>query len=321
MSKRLVSSQPPHMKNAHYPRIVSMVPCATEIVCALGFSEHLVGRSHECDVPEWVKHLPVCTEPNFSFSASSRETNDRVQERLQAALSVYRVNTHRLAELRPDLIVTQAQCDVCAVSLDEVERAIGHTLTSRPQVISLQPKNLSDLWDDIARVGENLDSPQRAAQLIAQMQERIAAIGSTARSLFNQPTVACIEWIDPLMAAANWIPELVEIAGGRNLFGTAGEHSPWLRWGDLCTADPEVIIVMPCGFDITRSRQDMSLLARRLQWPRLRAVMNGRVYLTDGNQYFNRPGPRLVDSLEILAEVLCPETFRFGHEGIGWQRF
>lgn len=246
--KAYSSQASPHMRTSHHARVVSMVPCGTEIVCALGFQAHLVGRSHECDFPESVKRLPVCTAPNFALEGDSREINGRVQDLVQAALSVYRVDTRRLAELQPDVIITQAQCDVCAVSLDEVERAIGCSLASQPRVVSLQPNNLADLWEDIARVAKSLDASRRAAQLTARLQERIATIASTTCALATRPTVACIEWIDPLMAAGNWVPELVEIAGGSSSFGTPGEHSPWLRWEELCSEDPEVIIIMPCGF-------------------------------------------------------------------------
>ncbi len=148
----------------------------------------------------------------------------------------------------------------------------------------------------------------------------MTAIAAKARALSQRPTVACIEWIDPLMAAGNWMPELVDMAGGINLFGEAGKHSPWMTWQQLCERDPDVILILPCGFDIARSRREMHLLAERPEWPRLGAVRQGRVFLCDGNQYFNRPGPRLVESLEILAELLHPEAFAFGHEGIGWQR-
>ena len=146
------------------------------------------------------------------------------------------------------------------------------------------------------------------------------AISARARSLAVRPTVACVEWIDPLMAAGNWMPELVEMAGGLNLFGEAGKHSPWMTWEQLVERDPDVIVVLPCGFDMPRSRQEMPALTDRSEWPRLRAVREGRVFLADGNQYFNRPGPRLVESLEILAELLHPEAFRFGHERTGWQK-
>jgi iron complex transport system substrate-binding protein len=303
------------------PRIVSLIASATEIVCALGLEERLLGRSHECDYPSSVLRLPVCTEPKFDVHGSSGQIDQRVKAVLQESLSVYRVHTDLLKRLRPEVIVTQTQCEVCAVSLQDVERALGEWLQERPRTVALAPNALADVWTDIQRVADALNVASRGEELVKQLQARMTAVADKARSLADRPTVACIEWIEPLMAAGNWMPELVEMAGGVNLFGKAGEHAPWLTWDELRHGDPDVIVMLPCGFDIPRTYQEMSALARQLGWANLRAVRAGRVYLTDGNQYFNRPGPRLVESLEILAEVLHPHSFRFGHQGTGWQRF
>jgi iron complex transport system substrate-binding protein len=263
----------------------------------------------------------VCTEPKFNPEGSSYEIDRRVKAILDQALSVYRVHGDVLKELRPDVIITQAQCEVCAVSLREVEEALADWIGARPQVISLEPRTLTDVWAGIQRVAEVLGVPERGVELIKGLKQRVFAIAAMARTLSPGPTVACIEWIGPLMAAGNWMPELVEMAGGMNLFGEAGEHSPWMTWEELVQKDPSVIVVLPCGFDIKRTREEMPGLTRKAEWSRLRAVRNGRVYVTDGNQYFNRPGPRLVESLEILGEILRPEVFRFGHEGTGWEHF
>lgn len=300
-------------------RIVSLIPSTTEIVCGLGFGSQLVGRSHECDFPESVRRLPVCTEPKFSPDGSSYEIDQRIKAILDQALSVYRVHGDVLKQLQPDLILTQSQCEVCAVSLRDVEEAVGEWLGSRPQILSLEPKVLADIWANIERVAQVLGVPQRGAEVVKGLKERVFAIGAMARTLPPGPTVACIEWIEPLMAAGNWMPELVEMGGGINLFGEVGKHSPWMKWEDLVENDPNVIVVLPCGFDLKRTREEMPALTKKPEWSRLRAVRSGRVYLTDGNQYFNRPGPRLVESLEILAEVLHPAAFHFGREGIGWQ--
>jgi len=302
------------------PRLVSLIASATEIVCALGLEDQLVGRSHECDYPETVERLPVCTEPKFSVEGSSYEIDQRVKAILQEGLSVYRVHADKLRELRPDVIVTQAHCEVCAVSLRDVEQAVCDWLDSKPQIVSLMPNALADVWQDIRLVARALCVPERGDALIEKLQQRMAAIAKKASALPRRPTVACIEWIDPLMAAGNWLPELVEMAGGVNVFGEAGRHSPHLTWERLCNTDPDVIAVLPCGFDIERSRRDMPALTQKPEWPQLRAAREGRVFLCDGNQYFNRPGPRLVESLEILSEILHPAAFHFGHEGAGWQR-
>jgi iron complex transport system substrate-binding protein len=302
------------------PRVVSLIASATEIVCALGFEDQLVGRSHECDYPPSVRRLPVCTAPRFDVHGSSADIDRRVKDTLRDSLSVYRVDVEALKRLRPDAIVTQSQCEVCAVSRRDVERALGDWLDSRPQVVSLQPNALADVWQDVRMVADALGAPRRGAELVERLQRRMDEIALRARALPGRPSVACVEWIDPLMAAGNWVPELVEMAGGVNLFGEAGKHAPRLTWDELAAADPDAILVLPCGFDISRTRQDMPALTGKAGWPGMRAVRQRQVFLLDGNQYFNRPGPRLAESLEILAEVLHPDAFRFGHEGAGWQR-
>jgi iron complex transport system substrate-binding protein len=229
------------------------------------------------------------------------------------------VDATLLASLQPTHIVTQTQCEVCAVSLRDVEEAVGTFVGSRPEIVALQPNALTDVWADIHRVATALGISGRGDELVARLQARMLAIEEKVRALPRRRTVACIEWIDPLMASGNWMPELVRMAGGLNLFGEAGRHSPRLEWLEVTAADPEVILVLPCGFDIARTRQELPALTRRPGWENLRAVREGRVVLLDGNQYFNRPGPRLAESLEILAEILHPEVFRFGHEGSGWE--
>lgn len=302
-------------------RIISLIASSTEIVHALGFGGQMVGRSHECDYPPQVRALPICTEPKFELNGTSYEIDQRVKAILQEALSVYRVDAGVLEQLQPDMIITQSQCEVCAVSLRDVEAAVCQLVTSRPQIISLEPNALEDVWRDIRRVAEALSAPDRGEALVSELQARLAAVAEKAETLSQRPTVACIEWIEPLMAAGNWMPTLVEMAGGTNLFGEVGQHAPWLTWEALQAADPEVIVVLPCGWDAARARPDMHYLTQRPGWNVLRAMRNGRVYLADGNQYFNRPGPRLVESLEILAEMLHPGAFDFGHKGQGWEPY
>jgi iron complex transport system substrate-binding protein len=301
------------------PRIVSLIASATEIICALGFEDQLVGRSHECDYPPTVTRLPVCTEPKFDVHGSSSEIDQRVKAVLQEGLSVYRVHEDLLKHLRPEVIVTQSQCEVCAVSQKDVEQAVYGWLGTCPRIVSLAPNALADVWADIHAVARALDAPEHGNHLTRALRERMEGIAGQARSQADRPTVACIEWIEPLMAAGNWMPELVLLAGGRNLFGEAGKHSPWMTWDQLREQDPEVMVVLPCGLDLQRTREEMPALTSKPGWSELRAVQEGRVYLADGNQYFNRPGPRLVDSLEILAEMLHPALFSFGHRGTGWQ--
>ncbi|NEQ74362.1 MAG: cobalamin-binding protein [Okeania sp. SIO2C9] len=299
-------------------KIVSLIPSATEIVATLGLTDAMVGRSHECDYPREIKNLPVCTQPKFNPEGSSREIHNRATELLQSALSVYRVETETLEKLEPTHIITQAQCDVCAASLAEVEAAVASLIKSHPQIISLQPNLLAEVWADMEQVAMSLGVDGN--EVISQLKYRVKACSEKTQNLpvNDIPKVACIEWSYPLMAAGNWIPELVKLAGGNSLFGVVGKHSPWLKWEELLIANPDIIIFMPCGFDLERTRQDTMELINRPEWQDLPVVKSGKVYITDGNSYFNRPGPRLVDSLEILVEILHPELFDFGYGGIGW---
>ncbi|MGQ0636014.1 MAG: cobalamin-binding protein [Planctomycetaceae bacterium] len=301
------------------PRVVSLIASATETVAALGCGDWLVGRSHECDFPPWVHDLPVCTVAKVDVNAPGAEIDRQIKSLLRQAVSIYELRLDVLERLRPDVILTQSQCEVCAVNLRDVEQAVGELVSSRPRVVALEPNGLDDVWTGVQQVADALGVTERGRELVSALRERLAETGRRARLSAARPAVACIEWIDPLMAAGNWVPELVEIAGGVNLFGEAGRHSPWMTWDQLRARDPEVIAVMPCGWDLARARREMGPLTSRTDWRDLRAVTSGRVFLTDGNQYFNRPGPRVVESAEILAELLHPDFCNFGHKGTGWE--
>jgi iron complex transport system substrate-binding protein len=302
-------------------RIITLLPSATEIVCALGFEAELVGRSHECDYPPAVARLPVLTNPKFNVEGTSAEVDQRVKKILADALSVYRVDVELLRSLKPDVIVTQSQCEVCAVSIRDVEQAAADWIKGPPpMIISLAPYSLADVIADMQRVGVDLGEPERAMKLVGALSNRMTTIEQQAAKAGRRPAVGCIEWLEPLMAAGNWMPELVTMAGGENLFGEAGQHSPTMQFDRLLEKDPDVILLMPCGFNMDRTAAELDALVRQPGWARLKAVREQQVYLTDGNQYFNRPGPRIVDSLEILAEILHPRIFHFGHEGTGWRR-
>lgn len=298
-------------------RIVSLIASSTEILCALGRQSELVGRSHECDYPASVRTLPQVTEPKFFPEGTSYEIDQRVKAILQEGLSVYRVHAEALAALEPDLIVTQTQCEVCAVSENDVEAAVCGFVGTRPHIVSLHPNQLADVWADIRRVAAALGDVLAGEALVARLEARLAPLSPCGA----RPRVAVVEWIDPLMAAGNWMPELVERAGGVNLFGDVGKHSPWMSLDELARRDPDLIFLTPCGFDLAKTEEEMRHLDAQAGWRGLRAVREGRVFLGDGNQYFNRPGPRLAESLEILAEVFHPSEFRFGHEGSGWRRY
>lgn len=300
-------------------RVVSLLASSTETICALGFGDRLVGRSHECDHPERVLALPAVTEPKIRPGLPACNVDRDVRALVREGLSVYRVDAEALARLEPELIVTQDQCEVCAVSLRDVELALSSWLGSPPAVLSLRPDSLGDALADMERVAEALGDRARGEALVARLRERMGAVAARAGELGRRPRVAAIEWIEPLMAGGNWMPELVEMAGGRNLFGEAGRPSPCLHWQAVVAADPDVLFVSPCGLDLAEVRAGCRALERLPGFAGLRAAREGRVVLADGKAYFNRPGPRLADSLEILAEALHPDAFDFGHRGRAWE--
>lgn len=302
-------------------KIISLLPAATEIVCALGLEHNLVGRSHECDFPESVKNLPVCSEANFADGLSSLEIDIKVKEILAEALSIYTVKREVIKELAPDVVITQAQCEVCAVSLKNVEEALDNYLDKESRIISLQPNKLDDIFADIKTVATALDVIKAGNVLIEDLQERVDIIRHKLKYVESRPTLACIEWLEPLMVSGNWIPEVVSSAGGSSILAEAGKHSPFVKWEDIQQANPDVIVVMPCGFSIERTMKEMNILLDLPGFTDLSAVKNNRLYIADGNQYFNRPGPRIVDSIEIIAEIIHPKLFNFGYEGNGWIKF
>ncbi len=302
-------------------RVISLLPAATEIVCALGLESKLVGRSHECDYPESVKQLPVCSYDRIGAHLTSLEIDQKVKQLLTNALSVYEVNSELIKQLSPDVIITQDQCAACAVSLPEVEQALAADLDKPAQIISLQPDSLNGILNNIREVAAALNAVKAGDELIEELQERIDIVQHKLRFIEKKPTVACIEWLEPLMTSGNWVPELVSIAGGAPILSEVGKHSPYINWEDLREQDPEVIVVMACGFSVERTLKEISTLLQLPGFADLQAIKNKRFYIADGNQYFNRPGPRIIDSIEILAEIINPKQFIFGYEGEGWIKF
>lgn len=301
-------------------RIVTLIPSATEIVAALGFQNKLVGRSHACDFPAGVQQLPAVSSPKIDVHAASAEIDRQVKSVVAQSLSVYHVDADLLKALKPDVIVTQDHCEVCAVSLKDVEEAVNDWVDGRPKIVSLRPESMHDVWQNIRQVAAALSAKEKAEELILDIQKTMEEISTECEGLVPPLNVACIEWVDPLMAAGNWVPEMVHLLHARCAFGAPGEHSPYITWEQLVEKNPNVIITMPCGFDIQRTLQDMPLLTSKPEWKDLKAVRHGRVYVTDGNQYFNRPGPRLLDSLQMMAEMCYPGRFEFGFEGKGWKK-
>jgi iron complex transport system substrate-binding protein len=302
------------------PRVVSLIASSTEIVCALGFADLLVARSHECDYPEFVKTLPQVTEPKMRTDIPSAEIDRTVKDIVRAGLSVYKVDAERLREMDPDIIITQDHCEVCAVSSKDLEDAVCNWLDPHVRVVSLQPDSLEHIWQDIMRVAEALGAPERGVQLVARLESRMENTSRRAREITERPRVAFIEWIDPIMAGGNWVPEMIAMLNAEDALGKPGEHSGWITFEDLKDADADVIVVSPCGFDLERTAAEIAPLVNHCDWDALRAVRNGRVYLADGNAYFNRPGPRVVESFEILAEAIHPEVFSFAEHAHACRR-
>lgn len=291
-------------------RIVSLLPSTTEIVFALGLGDQVVAVTHECDYPPAARERPVITASALDHGdASSAEIDAAVRGPLRDGISIYSLDETLLAELRPDLILTQALCDVCAVSFDTVARSAG-SLDGAPQLLSLEPTSLAGIFGTILAVGSATGRRAAADELVAQLKSRVAAVRERATLAHTRPRVACLEWFDPPFGPGHWLPELVDLAGGKAGLGRPAEPSQRISWGDVIAFAPEVIVLTPCGFDLERTvREAREVLPHRMGWSALPAVRAGRVYAVDGNSYFSRPGPRIVESLELLAEIIHPELF------------
>jgi iron complex transport system substrate-binding protein len=287
-------------------RIVSLLPSATEIICALGLEPQLVGVTHECDYPSSVLELPKVTRTLIPSDATSTQIDTLVRERLSTQRALYTLDMHVLEKLRPDLIVTQALCDVCAVAEAEV-RSAACSLPGQPRVINLEPLRLDDVLRCIRQVAEATGSAARAEELIDHLHTRIERVSQRTERVDDPPRVTLLEWIDPPFSCGHWTPELVALAGGGEGLGRVGQPSRTLAWREVVEWQPQVLVIACCGFDIPRALKDLPVLRSYPHWPDLPCVREGRVYLVNGSHYFSRPGPRLVDSLEILAHAFHPD--------------
>ena len=289
-------------------KIVSLLPSATEIVCALGLREQLAGVSHECDWPPSVVGLPVLTRSSIPPGLSSAEIDRQVTAQLEEESSLYGLEMERLRAIAPDLVVTQALCDVCAVSGDEVARAIG-TLPGSPRIVNLEPACLSDVLQTLQLVADAAGCTERGKARVAALQARIDAVAERTASLpaAARPRVAALDWLDPLFSGGHWTPEIIALAGGEPCFGPAGEPSRRLSWEEFADAAPEIVLIALCGFDEARTLADARSFLEDPRWRAITETRAPRVLMLDGNAYFSRPGPRLVDSLEILAHALHPD--------------
>jgi iron complex transport system substrate-binding protein len=294
-------------------RIASLLASGTEITALLGRAADLVGISHECDYPPSIRHLPVLTRSHINYHARSDLIHLEVQERVRLALSLYEVNNPLVAELQPDVIITQEQCDVCAVTFDDVKEAVCTMLQKEVKIVSLNPTSLSEIFEDVRRVARAIDADPEP--LLATMHESIQRVEAVTRTIAPKPRVAIVEWIDPIFVGANWMPALIELAGGVPVFGKDGAKSFVIHIDELCQANPDVIIIAPCGFKLAQTKQDLHLLASKPEWQKLSAVKNHRVYLCDGNAYFNRSTPRLLtECLPLLAGLIHFEQSLFSQE-------
>ena len=300
-------------------RICSLLPGATEIACALGLGDQLVGVTHECDHPAEAQYKPVVVKSVIdSKRMTGAEIDRKVAELLQAGKGLYFIDEAAFAAAAPDVILTQGLCEVCALDHSEVVKAAGK-LARQPVIVSLNPHSLAELLDDIGRVGAATDRRQAAEALVDGLRRRIAEVG--CREPDRRPRVVCLEWFEPLYTAGHWVPEMVALAGGHDVIGRAGEPSAKIEWQDVVAVKPEVILLMPCGFDVRRTVKESTPLRALPGWKDLPAVRSENVFALNGNAYFSRPGPRLVNGLEILARIIHPDTVSWSVEPTDASRF
>lgn len=287
-------------------RICSLVPGATEVVAALGCQDNLIGISHECDFPPNLAQVPVMVRPRIEgHHLSSAEIDRQVGELVTADGGLYELDEPRLLAARPDLLIAQALCDVCAITPSQLERVV-HTLSPSPRMLTLSPSRLDDVLRDIERIGTAIGKKEAGAQLAAALRRRLDTVRANVSTHTTPPRVACLEWLSPLYTAGHWVPDMVAAAGGLDVLAQAGTTSRKLDWDALVAAAPDVLVLMPCGFTIPRTKAELTLVTDHPQWNALPAVQKGAVYLVDALSYFSRPGPRLIDGVEQLATILHP---------------
>ena len=302
-------------------RVVSLLASGTEIVCALGAGDWLVGRSHECDNPAWVRSLPQLSEPAFDVSVSSKAIDAEVNRRIRAGEPLYRLDSRQIWALRPDLVITQAHCEVCAVTPGDLARAGeqgGCFIPDSAQVMALTAGSLDGVFEGIQRVADALGWPAKGQQLLASEKQRLAAVKVRCADT-STPTVVLLEWVEPVFAMGNWGPELVEAANGRLLIGNKGQHSSAIPWQQVLDADPDVLVIAPCGYTLERALEERPILLALPGWSSLKAVKAGKVAYADGNLYFNRSGMTVARTAEILGEMLHGEVFGERSEGVAWR--
>ncbi len=299
-------------------KIGTLLPSATEIVCALGLEKSLVGISHECDFPASVQRLPKLTSSSIGGHKSSGDIHRSVESLLQNALSVYDLDLEALRFLRPDFLITQDLCDVCAVSFDQVKAACNEALGPDTKIISLRPQRLDDIWEDVRHVAQELGAVSAFAEFKRDVDQRIKYIrNKLAEKPSGKKSVLTIEWYDPVMVGGLWVPEMIDIAGGVALLATAGEPARTVSRHDLSGVDPDTVVIKPCGFNLEQTLGELDTLKKNVPLESWTAYQENKIFAVDGNAYFNRPGPRILDSLEIMSYCLHPEIFPEFHESYG----
>jgi len=290
-------------------RIVSFLPSATEMACALGLADRLMGITHECDYPPEIAGKPIVVRSVLPTERMSQQDIDAaVTERLRMGLSLYQVDERLMREIGPDLILTQDLCQVCAPSGNEVSHLL-QSLPSKPRALWLTPQSLEQIFENLRELGEATGRLPQAEAVIAEGRTRLQAIAAKTRGIASRPRVFCMEWVDPIYCSGHWVPEMVRIAGGMDEMGREGAYSVRIPWEDVLHWAPEVLVVMPCGFDLTKTVADAQQLLEYPGWSELPAVKSGRVYAVSANSYFARPGPRVVEGTELLAHIFHPGLF------------
>jgi len=289
---------------------LTLLPSATEIVCWIGKKESLLGVSHECDFPESVSQLPKLTASRLDHSKSSSEIHDSISRLLESSIGIYKLNIDEFIKLKPDFVITQDLCNVCAVSFNQVEDACRSLTGKDVQIISLHPKKWGDIWDDIQRVAKLLEAEEACAPLIEEVKTRTELIKRRVKEKGGLPKkILTIEWFDPVMISGLWVPEMIEYAGGIALFAASGEKSQTVSFDQLSEVNPDTVLIKPCGYKLDQTLNELDALHSIAPWSKWNAAKNDEVYMVDGNSYFNRPGPRLIDSLEILSVCARPGLF------------
>lgn len=303
-----------------YKRVISLLPSATEMLYVLSSESLLVGRSHECDYPSETENIPICTSSSIHNEMSSLEIDEQVKSNIWNALSLYTIDIELVKQLQPDLIITQDQCKVCAIHLEELADMLSRELGYEPAILSFHPHSLEDMYTDFMQLASAIDKVEYAVEVLENWKERIELIQHKIKFVKNRPNIVCIEWMEPLMTAGHWTPELITIAGGVPLLSEMGNDSQYINMDQLIEADPDGIIISACGFPLSRIKEEYPLLQANEKWNSLRAVQKGHVFLADGNSFFNRSGPRLVDTTEMIAEILQLNQFYYGMEGEYWEQ-